>query len=189
MAISRRGILPDIEFTYELKKLNPAYLKRDSWKEYFESHKEKYGDQYSHLTIMNNGNGKARKIDVAYNWDVNGNLGGLSRDILPPNVFMIYEDYLFPGFEQIDVPAVDFGSDVFEDAKRMLVRVKYKDCMGGSHCKCALFNKNDECRGFYKINEFDKCCTTRTMQIFMKLFGKCNFEDGLCSMEDISCPE
>ena len=188
LAVSRRGILPDVEFDYQIKELDDSYLTRQMSIDFFKSRKESYGNMYSHLTIFNGGEGKASDMDVAYNWDVSGNgcIGGLGIEGLPDNIHMIYNDYLFPGEKQIDVPAIDYESDVFEVSKRLLIRIRYKDVFGLKYCKCALFEKNNTDRGYIKLNNFNKSCYVWFFKkLCIKLLGGkiCNFDDDVCKLE------
>lgn len=191
LAISRQGILPNIEFQYEIKAIDPKYVTQHIQKYFFERHKEKYGDMYSHLTLVNGGNGKASDIEMAYNYEVNDKVGGFSDDALHkerPAFFLIYENYLFSGHELVAVPALDLGSGVFEEAKWILIRARYNDCIAGSHCKCALFVKKEE-RGFDKINLSCRSCT-RIKQWARFLTRRCNFREDVCSTDElIQVPE
>ena len=96
---------------------------------------------------------------------------------------LIGKNYLFPGQEYVDVPAIDFGSDVFEEADRLLIRVQYTDCIGGGHCKCAIF-VGEEDRSFAKINKTMTHCT-RTVRIFRKICHRCKFMEGVCSDDSL----
>ena len=70
MNISKFSILPDIEFEYVLKDIDLNYLERQEYMKNFNYFKNMFGTQYSHLIIVNKGNGKASDINVAYNWDL-----------------------------------------------------------------------------------------------------------------------
>ena len=130
---------------------------------------------------INGGNGKASNINIAYNWSVDGKIGGFNTDILKPTgMELIGKNYLFPGQEYVDVPAIDFGSDVFEVAHRLLIRVQYTDCIGGGHCKCVMFVGSEEDRSFAKINKTMTHCI-RTARIFRKVCHRCKFGAGVCS--------
>ena len=188
LTISKRGILPDIEFRYDVKNYDQKQMVKDYQRYFYEQHKEKYGNDYCHLTLFNGGNGKASNINVAYNWEVDGQIGGFNIDVLPKEpkaVILSYDEYLFPGHELVFVPAMDFGSDVFEEAKLLLIRVRYKDSIGGSHCKCTLFVSNKNERVFSRMPPSYKYCK-RVKRWCKTLFRKCSFRDDICSTEDIT---
>lgn len=185
LTVSKRAILPDIEFRYEIKSYDTKQMVKDYQHYFYERHKEKYGNDYSHLILFNGGNGKASNINIAYNWEANGKVGGFSVDVLPkePKAFiLVYEDYLFPGHELVVVPAIDLGSDVFEEAKWILIRVRYKDGIGGSHCKCTLFVSNGEGRVFSRMPSSYKYCR-RVKQLWKNLIRKCSFREDICSTQ------
>lgn len=187
LTISKRGILPDIEFQYEIRRYDPKQMVKDYQRYFYERHKEKYGVDYTHLILFNGENGKASNIDIAYNWEVNGEIGGFSVDALPKEpkaVVLVYEDYLFPGHKLVVVPAIDFGSDVFEAAKWILIRVRYKDDIGGSHCKCTLFVSNDEGRGFSRIPLSYKYCG-HIKRLWKTVTRRCPFREDVCSTDDL----
>lgn len=181
LAIHRIGILPDIEISYTLRKVDENCFETESMKDYFESRKNKYGDKYSHLELYNGGNGKASNIEMSFNWDVDGTgrLGGLSKKGLPKDVEieMIYDNFLFPDRKQVHIPAIGFGSDVFEDAIRILIRINYKDMLGMSHCKCALFMKDSNDRGYIKSNKYSKSCS-----LIRTMFCR-QFDEEICRLE------
>lgn len=183
LAIARIGIIPDIEVQYTLKKVDETCLETEDMKEYFKSRKNKYGDKYSHLELYNGGNGKASNIEMSFNWDVDGTgrLGGLSKKGLPEdgNIEMVYEDFLFPDGKQIHIPAIGFGSDVFENAERILIRIKYKDLLGISHCKCAFFIKCPSDRGYTRLNKYNRSCS------LIRIMFCRQFDEDICKLEYI----
>ncbi len=180
LVISRAGILPDIEILYTLRKVDESCLEKECMKDYFESRKNKYGDEYSHLGLYNGGNGKASNIEMSFNWDVGiGELGGLSKKGLPKDVEMIYDDFLFSDRKQVHIPAIEFGSDVFEDAIRILIRISYKDVLSMPHCKCALFVKDSDGRGYIKLNKYSMSCSLIQTMICRQ------FDEEICRLEYI----
>ena len=185
LTIGKRGILPDIEPRYEIKQISQEYVKYHIHEYFLERHKDKYGNMYSHLIVFNGGNGKATNIDVAYNWVVNGRIGGVNNRVIEEEVGLHYYNYLFPGWTDFSVPALDFGSDVFEEAESILIRVRYKDCIGGNHCKCVRFVPIGERRGFYMDPHSHNHCG-RIRRCFKTLVHKCSFREDICSTEDIT---
>jgi len=181
LAIHKIGILPDIEIRYTLRKVDESCLEKECMKDYFESRKNKYGDEYSHLELYNGGNGKASNIEMSFNWDVDGTgrLGGLSKKgLLKDNeIEMVYDDFLFSDRKQVHIPAIGFGSDVFEDAIRILIRINYKDGLGMPHCKCTLFRKDSSGRGYIKSNKYSRSCS-----LIGKVFCR-QFDEEICQLE------
>lgn len=185
LRISNFAIFPDIEFDYILKNIDPKYLeKHHEYKENFDKFNERYANQYSHLIIVNKGNGKASNIDVAYNWDLDGTgttIHGYSSEYLEGGYKVSSKDYLFPGEEMVDIPTIDFGCDDYEESLQLLIRVKYKDSIGNTYCKCKYyFRKEQTQRRFDIINEYCKTCQMGLLKkISIKLLGgrSCNFEE------------
>lgn len=190
LIISKFAVLPCIEFKYILKDIDPKYLeKHREYKENFDKFYKKYANQYSHLVIVNKGNGYASDIDVAYNWVLDKEaasegdilLGGYSSKYLDLEGYeVVCERYIFPGEELVDIPVIDFGRDEYEKARLILIRVMYKDSLGNTHCKCKYFQKRQMERGFDVLTRHSRTCRIGLLKkISIKLFGKrsCGFED------------
>lgn len=190
MKISKFAMLPDIEFKYILKDINPKYLEEQhKYKENFDKFNSKYTNQYSHLIIVNKGNGKASDIDVAYNWELDEEaasegdilLGGYSSKYLDLEGYEVMcERYIFPGDELVDIPVIDFGRDEYEKARLIMIRVKYKDSLGNTYCKCKYFQKRQMERGFDVLTRHGRTCRIGLLKtLCIKLLGErsCKFED------------
>ena len=185
LTISKRGVLPDIELRYEIKKIAPEYITFPIQQDFVNNYKEAYGDLYSHLTLFNGGNGKASNIKTEYNWIVSGRKGGVSdAAIKKAGHKLLYDDYLFPGQEQVSVPALEYSSPAFEEAERILIRVRYKDSIGGKHCRCVQFVSIHGERGFNMDPESHNYCGW-VRQGFKKITLKCNFREDVCSVEGL----
>ena len=183
LVISRYGILPDIEFRYEIKTLAQNYPKYHISKYFLERFNDRYKSMYSHLLLFNGGNGKASNINVAYNWTVDGQTGGVSKNVIEKEgVRLLYYDYLFPGQTEFSVPALDFGSDVFEEAKSILIRVRYKDPIGFYHCRCAQFVSISGEREFH-IGLHNSCGYVK--RCLLTLTRKCSFREDVCNTKQI----
>ena len=176
MNISYFSILPDIEYEYILKDIDLNYLKQHKeYKENFDFLKTTFGTQYSHLILVNNGNGKASNIDVAYNWDLDYGYSSEYTDYE-----LSCKDELSKGEEIVDIPAIDIGINLPEEAQQILIRIKYKDSMGTTYCKCKYFLKEEEGRRYNKINKYCKTCHIGLLKkIGIKLLGGrcCHFEE------------
>jgi hypothetical protein len=185
LTISKWGILPDIELRYEIKKIAPEYITDPIQQHFINNNSEAYGDFYSHLTLFNGGNGKASNIKTEYNWIVSGRKGGISEDaIKKAGHKLLYDDYLFPGQEQVSVPALEYRSPAFEEAERILIKVRYKDVTGFNHCRCVEFVSIHGERGFNMDPESHNCCGW-VSRCFKKITRKCNFREDVCSVEGL----
>ena len=187
LVIYRFGILPDIESRYELKQIDPEseLLKFSIQQDFFNKYKDKYGDMYSHFILFNGGSGKASNIKVEYNWIVNGEIGGVSNEaIRKAGDKLLYHDYLFPGKEHFSIPALEFRSNVFEEAERILLRVRYKDIIGFNHCRCVQFVSIYGERGFNMDSESHNYCGG-VKRCFKKIARKCSFRDDVCSTDGL----
>jgi hypothetical protein len=187
LVISKFGILPDIEPRYELKQIDPdsGLLEDPIQQVFFDKYKDKNGDMYSHFILFNGGNGKASNIKVEYNWSVNGEIGGVSNEaIRRAGLKLDYHDYLFPGKEHFSVPALEFRSNVFEEAKWILLRVRYKDIIGFNHCICVVFEYIHGKRGFNRVPESHNYCGW-VSRSFKKMTKTCNFREDVCSTEGL----
>nr|QNO55585.1 hypothetical protein BJEEAEJC_00028 [Methanosarcinales archaeon ANME-1 ERB7] len=187
MVIYRFGILPDIEPRYELKQIDPesGLLKSPIQQDFFNKNKDKYGDMYSHFILFNGGHGKASNIKVEYNWSVNGEIGGVSNEaIRRAGLELRYHDYLFPGKEHFSVPALEFRSNVFEEAEWILLRVRYKDIIGFNHCRCVVFDSIHGERGLNMVPESHNYCGG-VSRCFKKMTKTCNFREDVCSTEGL----
>ena len=185
LTISKQGILPDIELRYEIKKIAPEYITFPIQQDFIDNYEEAYGDLYSHLTLFNGGNGKASNIKTEYNWIVSGKKGGVSdAAIKKAGLKLLYDDYLFPGQEQVSVPALEYRSPAFEEAERILIRVRYKDVTGFNHCSCVEFVSIHGERGFNMDPKSHNCCGW-VGRCFKKITRKCNFREDVCSVEGL----
>lgn len=148
--IAELGILPDIEFKYELRELESDYKEvKKSYYDYIQKNLDKYGRKYHHLILVNVGNGKAINWVDAWNWELfDGSKDGFDYEVLPDGQILIHTNYLPVGKENIQIPAITAQSDVFEDAKWLLIRIKYTDLLGNKHCKCKQFVRKKEGSGF-----------------------------------------
>ena len=183
LVISRYGILPDIEVRYEIKRLVSNYQKYHISEYFLERFNDRYKSIYSHLLLLNGGNGKASNIDVAYNWTVDREIGGVSKNVIEKEGFqLLHYNYLFPGQIESSVPALDFGSDVFEEAKDILIRVRYKDPIGFNHCKCAQFVSIPGGRDFH-IVQHRSCGYVK--RCLLTLICKCCFREDVCNTKQI----
>jgi hypothetical protein len=185
LVISKFGILPDIEPRYELKQIDPesGLLKDHIQRDFFNKYKDKNGDMYSHFILFNGGNGKASNIKVEYNWIVNGEIGGVSNEAIRNAGYELnYYDYLFPGKEHFSVPALEFRSNVYEEAEGILLRVRYKDIIGFNHCRCVVFDSIHGERGFSMVPESHNYCGW-VSRGFKKMTKTCNFREDVCSTE------
>ena len=192
LTISKRGVLPDIEFQYKIKAYDPKQMEAGYQHYFYSLLNERYQNMYSHLILFNGGNGKASNIDVAYNWCVSGRIGGVNSEVIKEEEegapILVYVDYLFPGQELVIVPTIDLGSDVFEEAEWILIRVQYNDSLGGTHCKCAQFVSTEEKRGFGVVNSSQNYCG-RIKRHCKVITRKCSFVKDVCSTEDLQIPE
>jgi len=185
LTISKRGILPDIEFRYELKQIESELKKFPIQRDFLNQYKDRYGDMYSHFILFNGGNGKASNIKVEYNWIVNGEIGGVSNEaIRKAGHKLLYHDYLFPGWDHVSVPALEFRSTVFEEAERILLRVRYKDSMGGKHCECVQFVSIHGERGFNIEPESHNYCGPVKRWV-KRITRGCVFSEGVCSVDGL----
>jgi len=183
LVISRYGILPDIEFRYELKELASNYQKYHISEYFLNRFNGRYKSIYSHLLLFNGGNGKASNINVAFNWIVDGEIGGVSENAIEKDGFqLLHYDYLFPGEKESSVPALDFGSNVFEEANNLLIRVRYKGPLGSNHCKCADFVPVSGKREFH-IVQHRSCGYIK--RCFLTLIRRCSFREDACNTEQI----
>ena len=140
--ISNLAILPEIEFDYILKDIDLNYLEQhQKYKKNFDCFKKIFGTQYSHLIVANKGKGKASNIDVSYNWDLDYGYSSEYTDYK-----LSSKDELSTGEEIVDIPAIDIGINLPEEAQQILIRIKYKDSMGNKYCKCKYFLKEEEGR-------------------------------------------
>jgi len=187
MAIYRFGILPDIEPRYELKQIDPesGLLKHPIQQDFFNKYKDKYGDMYSHFILFNGGRGKASNIKVEYNWIVNGEIGGVSNEAIRKTGYkLLYHDYLFPEKEHFSVPALEFRSNVFEEAERILLRVRYKDIIGFNHCRCVQFVSIHGERGFNMDPKSHNYCGS--VKRWVKIITRgCVFSEDVCSVDGL----
>jgi hypothetical protein len=188
LRISNYMIFPDIEFEYILKNIDLNYLeKRPEYKENFDKFNERYTNKYSHLILINTGQGKAYDVDVAYNWDlyeediIEGDIpfGGLSSEYLI-GYKVVSKKYLSKEEESLwSIPTIDFGRDEYEKARVILIRVKYKDIIGNTYCKCQRFMRERTERQFNKIDTYSKTCRIGLLKkISIYLFDRsCLFEE------------
>lgn len=185
VVISKYGILPDIEPRYEFKQIASEFKKFPIQRDFLNKYKNRYGDAYSHFILFNGGNGKASNIKVEYNWIVNGEIGGVTEDaIRKAGQKFLHHDYLFPGWEDVSVPALDFRSTVFEEAEWILIRVRYKDSLGFNHCRCVQFVSIHGEKGFNMDPESHNYCGW-VSRCFKKTTRKCSFREDVCSTDGL----
>ena len=185
LTISKRSILPDIEPRYELKQIESELKKFPIQRDFLNQYKDRYGAMFSHFILFNGGNGKASNIKVEYNWFVNGEIGGVNNDVIKKAGHkLLYHDYLFPGLDHVSVPALEFRSTVFEEAESILIRVRYKDCIGGNHCKCVRFVSIHGERGFNMDPESHNYCGM-VRRWFKKITKTCSFKEDVCSTDGL----
>lgn len=153
--IAEQGILPDIEFKYELRELKTDYKDvKKSYYEYIKKNIDKYGRKYHHLILVNVGYGKAINWVDAYNWEpFVGDKRGFDYEMLPDGEILTHTNYLPVDKENIQIPAIIAQDDIYEDAKRLLIRIKYSDMLKNKHCKCKQFIRKKKERGFVQDSQ------------------------------------
>ena len=152
--IAELGVMPSIEFKYELRELKSDYKEKASYYNYIQKNLDKYGCKYHHLILFNGGNGQAINWVDAYNWEpFDGEPDGFNYEHLPHGQILIHTNYLFPGKENIQIPGIIAQKDVYEDAKWLLIRIKYSDLLGNKHCKCKQFIREEGSRGFVQDSQ------------------------------------
>jgi len=150
--ISAHGI-PNIEFKYILKELENDY-DGTKYYNYIQENMSKYGRKYHHLILVNGGTGQAVNWIDAYNWEsFEGQKGGFDYEKLPEGQITIHTNNLFPVDRNVQIPALIARRDIFEEAKWLLIRIKYSDMLGNKHCKCKQFIRKKEERGFVQDSQ------------------------------------
>lgn len=184
--ISAHGI-PNIEFKYILKELENDY-DGTKYYNYIQEKMSKYGRKYHHLIIVNGGTGEAVNWIDAWNWETfDGEKRGFDYEKLPEGQITIHTNNLFPGDRNVQIPALIARRDIFEEAKRLLIRIKYSDMLGNKHCKCKQFIRKKEERGFVQDSQKAKYNIFRVNQSEnehnRKKCADCCFDENIVERE------
>jgi hypothetical protein len=150
--ISAHGI-PNIEFKYILKELESDY-EGTKYYNYIQENMSKYGRKYHHLILVNGGTGQAVNWIDAWNWETfDGEERGFDYEKLPEGQITIHTNNLFPADRNVQIPALIARRDIFEEAKWLLILIKYSDMLGNKHCKCKQFIRGKEDRGYVQDSQ------------------------------------
>lgn len=157
--IAELCVMPNIEFKYELRELKTDYKDvKKSYYEYIQKNLDKYGRKYHHLILFNGGNGQAKGWVLGpLEYEVDGVTKVVpNSEPLPRGQISIYKHNIFPGDDNVQILSILTQNDIFEDANRLRICIKYGDLIGNKHCKCKLFVRSGESRRFVQSNEEER---------------------------------